>query len=221
MDIIAVNENKLKVILSADDLKEFSLTAEDLDYSRAETRLLLKCLLIRAKNEVGFKSDGYRLLVQLYPSKQGGGEIYITKIGSLSDPDDYNFYDDPLDELFDHSRISCEAMEEEEKNTPDTLIRFDDVSAMIGYSKRLISSGYIGPSSAYFTEKHGKPIFYLYVCNNDECISLALSPSELASEYGQKISSEGKKRSILDDLSPIFSSVPSSSISALHILSGL
>ncbi|MBO5882955.1 MAG: adaptor protein MecA [Clostridia bacterium] len=220
MDMIAVNENKLKIILSPEDLKEFSLTTEELDYSRPETRLLLKCLLIRAKNEVGFDADGNRLLVQLYPSKHGGGEIYITKIGAICSCEDYNTYDSSVDELYEYSNISCDDLEEGEKNELDTLIRFESVNAMIGYSKRLMAAGYSGPSKAYYTEKNGSTVFFIYVCNHAEYTS-KLSPSELAAEYGQKIISENKRKAILEDLSPIFSVFSRPSSSTLHILSQL
>ena len=220
MDIIAVNENKLKVILTPKDLEEFSLTTEELDYSRPETRLLLKCLLIRAKNEVGFDADGSRLLVQLYPSKHGGGEIYITKIGALCSYEDYNTYDTSHDELFEYSNISYDFHEKEDENEPDTLIRFESINAMIGYSKRLMAAGYVGPSKAYYTEKYGSAVFFIYVCNRAEYAS-KLSPSELAAEYGQKISSENKRRALLQDLSPIFPVISYPSCSAHHILSQL
>ena len=219
MELIAVNENKLKIILTPQDLEEFSIDADSLDYSRSETRLLLKCLLLRAKNEVGFISEGCRLLVQLYPSKQGGGEIYITKLGELCTCDDIDLYDSFEDEVFEYSSLSST---DTSCGMPDTLIRFDRAEAMIGYAKRLISAGYPAPSEAYFAKERSGSAFYLSVCGNAECASpSSLSPSELAGEYGQKITSEGKLRSVRADATPIFHELPEDAPSVLHLLSHL
>ena len=40
-------------------------------------------VLSRAKLRTGFDTDGQKVLVQLYPSKDGGCEIFVTKIGSI------------------------------------------------------------------------------------------------------------------------------------------
>ena len=206
MDIISVNENKLKVILSTEDLEGFSLRADELDYSRPETRLLLKCLLIRAKSEVGFEAEGNRLLVQLYPSKRGGGEIYITKIGALSDceyTDGENDCDVFSSELLDYSDGSYDSFYKttEKESQLDTFIRFEDINAIIGYSKRLISIGYSGPAKAYYTKRHGSFVFFMYISGLPE-YPAKLSPSELAAEYGQKITSESNITAISNGLYP-------------------
>ena len=79
-----ISDNKLKVMLCQEDLKHFELKAEELDYSNTETKRMFWDVLSQAKHQTGFDTDGQRVLVQLYPSKEGGCEMFVTKIGLLS-----------------------------------------------------------------------------------------------------------------------------------------
>ena len=83
MEIIMISDCKLKVMLGEDDLKQFEIKAEQLDYSNTETKRMFWDILNRAKHQTGFDTDGQRVLVQLDPSKHGGCEMFVTKIGLL------------------------------------------------------------------------------------------------------------------------------------------
>ena len=89
-----ISDCKLKVMLGEDDLKQFEIKAEQLDYSNTETKRMFWDILNRAKHQTGFDTDGQRVLVPLYPSKQGGCEMFVTKIGLLysEDEDDISRY---------------------------------------------------------------------------------------------------------------------------------
>ena len=63
MEIIMISESKLKVMLTSEDLQAFELEAEDLDYGNTETKRMFWDVLGRAKNSVGFDTDGQRVLV--------------------------------------------------------------------------------------------------------------------------------------------------------------
>ena len=82
-----ISDNKLKVMLCEEDLKGFQLKADQLDYSNTDTKRMFWDVLSKAKHQTGFDTDGQRVLVQLYPSKEGGCEMFVTKIGLLSSPD--------------------------------------------------------------------------------------------------------------------------------------
>lgn len=94
MEFILINENKIKVMLSEEDLDEFEIDAEEMDYSNTETKRMFWDILSRAKHSTGFDTDGQRVLVQLYPSRKGGCEMFVTKIGLLSDSFGQNEADD-------------------------------------------------------------------------------------------------------------------------------
>ena len=88
MEFILIGDGKIKVSLTKEDLEEFELSADELDYANTETKRMFWDVLSRAKARTGFDTDGEKVLVQLYPSRDGGCEIFVTKIGSLYKEDD-------------------------------------------------------------------------------------------------------------------------------------
>ena len=85
MEIIPINDSKLKIMLDEADMKELHICNEA-DCARGETRHAIRTLLERAKNEIGFNTEGAEIFVQLYTSKGGGCELFITKSSSLPIP---------------------------------------------------------------------------------------------------------------------------------------
>ena len=139
-----INNNKLKVMLCEEDLRQFELKAEQLDYSNTETKRMFWDVLSQAKRKTGFDTDGQRVLVHLYPSKEGGCEMFVTKVGVF-----------PVDEEKCKSKTSekvCFTQVNKKitkKTLSFTVFRFDEISSMIEVCKKLTHIGYIGESSAY------------------------------------------------------------------------
>lgn len=79
MELIVINQEKLKIILTPDDMFKYNITPEELDYNKVTTKHILWDLLEKAQKEKGFDADKSKLYVQIYPSKDGGCEMYITK----------------------------------------------------------------------------------------------------------------------------------------------
>ena len=83
MELILINEKKLKIMLSPDDMKEYEIDCESVDYDKTETRRAFWSILDAAKQKTGFDAASERVYIQLYPSREGGCEMYVTKIGAL------------------------------------------------------------------------------------------------------------------------------------------
>ena len=82
MEIIRIGENKLKLILTDEDLKKHHLCLEGLDYDNTETRRVLWQILDEAKQITGFDAAAERTLVQAYPGRKSGCEIYVTRLSA-------------------------------------------------------------------------------------------------------------------------------------------
>ena len=82
MEIIRIGENKLKLILTDEDLARHHLRLEGLDYDNTETRRVLWQILDEAKQITGFDAAAERTLVQAYPGRKSGCEIYVTRLSS-------------------------------------------------------------------------------------------------------------------------------------------
>lgn len=83
MEFLVIGESKLKIVMSADDMAAFNLDGVS-DYSSSEYRRAFWRVLDLAKKEVGFDPGGEKILIQFYPVRLGGCEVFVTKLGVLS-----------------------------------------------------------------------------------------------------------------------------------------
>ena len=134
MEYIPINEAKLKVILESADLVRWDIRAEDLDYSNPEAKFVFEDILQHAKDAFGFDTSGYKILLQLFPSKDGSCELFITRLSARS------------------SGISSEALL---RPSESAAYSFERLSHLISVCKRLIDAGFCGESSAW-TDELGK-----------------------------------------------------------------
>lgn len=81
MDLIKISDNKLKIMLSATDMHSFALDADKMDYTNSKTREAFRHILEEARDRTGFDAKGNQIYVQLYPSRGGGCEMFVTKLG--------------------------------------------------------------------------------------------------------------------------------------------
>ncbi len=83
MELILINSSKLKIMLDKSDMREYNI-GDDSDCTGAQTRRAIRTILDRAKDQIGFNTEGEEIFVQLYSSKGGGCELFVTK-SHLSD----------------------------------------------------------------------------------------------------------------------------------------
>ncbi len=83
MELILVSENKLKIMLSRQDMEHYELSGEEIDYDCTETRRAFWAILDEAKHKTGFDAARERVFIQMYPSREGGCEMYVTKVGVI------------------------------------------------------------------------------------------------------------------------------------------
>ena len=81
MELIKINDSKLKVMLSEGDLKCYNLDCDKLDYDCSATKEAFREILNEAKKETGFDTGDEKIFVQIYPGRCGGCEMYVTKLG--------------------------------------------------------------------------------------------------------------------------------------------
>jgi adapter protein MecA 1/2 len=80
MNIEKLNPEKLRIVLSHDDLKKYNLDYISISSESAATRLLVTDILIDAKNIAGFSAKNSKLLIEVLPGKNNGCVLYLTKI---------------------------------------------------------------------------------------------------------------------------------------------
>ena len=81
MEWIRISDNKLKIMLTAEDARRYALNCEAADYTELLTREAFREILSDVRVESGFDAADEKLYIQMYPSKGGGCELFVTKMG--------------------------------------------------------------------------------------------------------------------------------------------
>ena len=84
MEVLKISNTKIKIMLTPDDIKKYAIDIDDVDYNDTRTRGKVWKILDFVKKNHGFSPDGDKLLIQFYPSKDGGAELFVTKLTGLS-----------------------------------------------------------------------------------------------------------------------------------------
>lgn len=84
MEYIPINDSKLKIICEEEDLALYGLSVDSLEYGDECGKRFIEEILDKAQRTLGFESKHYRLLIQLFPSLDGGCEIFISRLDLLS-----------------------------------------------------------------------------------------------------------------------------------------
>ena len=182
MEFILISEDKIKVTLTEADLEEFDLVADQLDYANTETKRMFWDVLSRAKSRTGFDTDGQRVLVQLYPSRDGGCEIFVTKIGSMYK----ELPEEPTDtEARPIAMETVCARRRKKPPTPERLRRavysFSTLEDMIRVCRELERRRYQDLSDSYISDEH---VFYLVLSTAGELSAIERYPFIL--EFGDE-----------------------------------
>ena len=162
MELIMINSSKLKIMLSADDMTKYSL-GSNIDYAELKTRQAFKSILSEARERTGFDAESEKIYIQLYPSKKGGCEIYITKIDDDSEwieesPPQKASETKSLYKSIERSSGIIPAHKRYSQKERKRIYSFADLENLISVCRRLLSVGWKGESSA-FRDENGN--FYI------------------------------------------------------------
>lgn len=175
MELILISESKLKIMLTADDMESYDISNEQMSYEVKTTRDGFEKILDVAKEKTGFDSASSKLLIQVYPSRNGGCEVYVIRDGEVK---------------------SCQSAKEKsgppKKKKEVCVYLFDGIDGMLKVCDVLLKCGYKNESSVYYEQLSGKTRYYLvlqeevpYSSQNRKRKSL--SKSDLANEYGKRL----------------------------------
>ena len=185
MELIMISSSKLKIMLSPDDMQKYSLDT-DVNYSDTKTRRAFKAILEEAKQKTGFDAESEKIFIQLYPSKKGGCEVYITKIEEDSDCAELSL------KLYGDSR-STRKGGSTVKKAPRECLRaysFTSLDCLISVCRRLKSLKWKGQSSVY--NENGR--FYILLRDKYGTDNTHIDRLAFIAEYGEKENHERLSR---------------------------
>ena len=134
MEWIRIGENKIKVMLSPEDAAHYALSPACQQDAAILAGSAFRAILSDVRDAADFDASEDKVYVQLYPSKTGGYELFITKMGV---------------ELTEKS----EATPTHKKcGTRTVALSFTGLSPLIAVCRRLLERGFTGESAAYLDD---------------------------------------------------------------------
>ena len=187
MELIIISQSKLKIMLSADDMRKYGL-GSDIDYADSKTRKAFRTILDEANTQTGFDAESEKIFIQLYPSKKGGCEIYITKIDEDSDCDGYAelsvklFEEKAQSKCVERSTGIIPSAKKRGIKERKRAYSFESAQDLLAVCRRLSSMGWKGKSSAYSDENK---IFYIILCDKSAIEPPCVDSLAFILEYGK------------------------------------
>ncbi len=169
MELIIINDRKLKVMLTQDDMEHYTVDTGNWNCDTQESLRPLRHIMEYAKETAGFVCDGERLFVQAYPDKGGGCELYITKL---------------------KKNTKGEEAGKEDLTTVCNVYHFERLDAMLQACHHLYSLGYDADSRAYAEEGGDGCYLLIQDASVDECGKIQYAYPVVA-DYGVKKTAVG------------------------------
>ena len=215
MELIVISESKLKIMLSAPDMAHYELESSRMDCADAHTRAAFRHIFDDARAEIGFDTEGERLFVQLYASREGGCEIFVTKLGNeeLAAPAETGGAilpaafpnlpaaagEEDRGELELLRRVYGDWEEEDmaygqtdRASSPrQAALVFEDLSVLLTVCRRLLREGYRGRSGIYIIESARETVWYLLLEIPDRILFRLPRRLAFLTEYGREVPAAG------------------------------
>ena len=213
MELIIISQSKLKIMLSPPDMQHYELQADNLSCATEQTRRAFRHIFDDARSQVGFETEGERLFVQLYASRDGGCEIFVTKMGETqplsldvretNDPGDHTPPLTPAEqELLRRvlasdidTNASTQAFNEcmnTQSNfatltpsvTQTVVLSLSELSPLLAVCRRLLALAYTGKSLVYIEEDASPVMYHLLLDVPDGGFYLLPDMYAFLKEYG-------------------------------------
>lgn len=138
MELLLISKNKIRISLTKEDLADYRITCDKMDYDNTETRRVFWCLFDEVKQKTGFDAAESRIFIQIYPDKSGGCELYVSKINEPANAEN----------VHGRSKVSCDTCSCDPPHTHEIYV-LEGTKTLIAACRQLMLLGYEGRSSAY------------------------------------------------------------------------
>lgn len=133
MEILKISKTAIKFSLTREELSLRGLSAEALDKTTTGARRLIWELMDRARVEQGFDCGDARLLVRVFPSRDGGCELFVTS----------------------EKEEEREEKEKGDTNVPRAVLFLpENDEALFSLCRRMKASGFRGKSELFADEQN-------------------------------------------------------------------
>lgn len=150
LELIMINSEKIKIMLTREDMLRYDIRTYMSGHTGSAIKEAFAQVLEDVKAQTGFDTLSKRTVLQVYPSRDGGCEMYLTKASSFSNE---KKSDEKLSEC---KRITAKS---EARNFEDAVFAFDELCTVLDVCRMLNANGYDRPSSLYVCNEK----YYLFL----------------------------------------------------------
>ena len=147
MEWIRISKNKLKIMLSAEDARHYELDCKSADLEDLVTRTAFREILSDVKRQTDFDASEDKIYIQMYPSKEGGCELFVTRMGLLLSDEENGISPKTVREN-GRLRLPPRAAAPERR-----AFCFDALSALLAVCKRVAQSTRVRESEVFRDEQ--------------------------------------------------------------------
>ena len=193
MELIVINENKLKIIMNNKDMQFYNLDENEFYCSVTNTREILAKILHNTQVRTGFEniSNNDKILMQLYPDKNGGCELYVTKI-TLDEKEENLFMVQENEEQY---LLPKHIQKKPPPKIQPISYRFDKLEYVIQAAQEMHKRSYDGISS-FYRDDYGK--YFLIISNQKNDNTEHKSKIDFLSEFGEITNVENTYLALLE-----------------------
>lgn len=178
MRIEKINENKIKVTISLNDLQERNIDLHSINYNSPATQELFWDMMEQAEIQFGFNATDSQLAIETVPDETEGFVVIITKLDEEGDFESIQKY---IKNRF--KKTDLKIKKKSQKICSSIVIysfsNFDDLCLLSSRIRHI----YTGESTLYRL----KDIYYLILSKTACTINNIKSFESLLDEYGMKI----------------------------------
>lgn len=180
MELIIINENKLKILMTDIEMKEYGLDENEFHLCISDTRKILSKILHNSPIKTGFEfpSPHEKILLQLYPEKKGGCELYVTK---LNIENEKIGKEDGIMNADESHLLPISTKQRDKNKKPLICYCFKELSTVINLCK-IMNTQKIQCNSSLHVDDNGK---YYMVFSTQDCMIGPQSSLGIISEFGE------------------------------------
>ena len=127
MEIIKIGNDSLKISLTREETREYDFSSED-----SRGKKTLGCLMNEVKRKIGIDFATDKISAEIYVSKDGGSEIFVSKV--------------PIEKALPKGNS---------KQTTKSIYRFEHLEHLLPVCRRLEQISYNNESTVYHSEEFG------------------------------------------------------------------
>ncbi len=173
-----IGHNKIKVILSLDDLQKWDINIDDLSYGSPQTQEMFWNMLKRAEVETGFYVDNSQLIVEARPLPSEGFVITVTRV---EENDDFESIHKYIKNKF--RRTELRVKKKTKMLHSNVMLYLFHTFEDACHISSLLNTVYTGESKLY---KY-KDFYYLSLISSCEIKDDLQKTELLLNEYGEKV----------------------------------